>query len=136
MALIIKNPPANAGDVRDMVSIPGSGRSPAGGNGNPLQYSCLENSMDRRARRATVHRVTKSQTRLSTQKVECLGIADRSAVTRWWLGVEGKADFSMATQRTILSERISFLLVAVNQLAFVYQVSENWYGTKETFYCM
>ena len=92
--------------------------------------------MERGAWWSTVHRVTKSQTRLSTQKVECLGIADRSAVTRWWLGVEGKADFSMATQRTILSERISFLLVAVNQLAFVYQVSENWYGTKETFYCM
>ena len=92
--------------------------------------------MDRRARQATVHRVTKSQTRLSMHKVECPGIADRSVVTSGWLGVEGEADFSMATQRTILSERISFLLVAVNQLAFVYRVSENWYGTKETFYCM
>ena len=58
---VVKHPPTNAGD---MSSIPGSGRSPAGGNGNPLQYSCLENSMDKGAWRATVHRVTKSQTRL------------------------------------------------------------------------
>ena len=46
---VVKNPPANAGDVGDVCSIPGSGRSPGGGNGNPLQYSCLENSMDRGA---------------------------------------------------------------------------------------
>ena len=45
MALAVKNPPANAGDVRDESSIPGSGRSPGGGHGNPLQYSCLENPM-------------------------------------------------------------------------------------------
>ena len=57
-----KNLPTNAGDARDMGSIPGSGRSPGGGHGNPLQYSCLENPMDRGALRATVHRVTKSQT--------------------------------------------------------------------------
>ena len=44
---VVKNPSANAGVVRDMGSIPGSGRSPGGGHGNPLQYSCLENSMDR-----------------------------------------------------------------------------------------
>ena len=46
-ALVVKNPPANAGDTRDTGSIPGSGRSPGGGNGNPLQYSYLENSIDR-----------------------------------------------------------------------------------------
>ena len=45
MVLVVKNPPANAGDIRDAGSIPGWGRSPGGGNGNPLQYSCLENSM-------------------------------------------------------------------------------------------
>ena len=59
---MVKNLPANAGDARDMGSIPGSGRSPRGGNGNPLQYSCLENPMDRGARWATVRRATKSQT--------------------------------------------------------------------------
>ena len=64
MALVVKNPPANAGDIKDLGSIPGSGRSPGGRNGNPLEYSCLENTMDRGAWRATVHRVTKSQTQL------------------------------------------------------------------------
>ena len=59
VALVVKNPPANAGDVRDMGLIPGSGRSPGGGNGNPLQYSSLENPMDRGAWWAMVHRVTK-----------------------------------------------------------------------------
>ena len=62
--LVVKNLPANARDVRDMGLIPGSGRSPGEGNGNPLQYSCLENPMDRGARQAIVHGVTKSQTRL------------------------------------------------------------------------
>ena len=62
VALVIKNPPANAGDIRDAGSIPGLGRSPGGGHGNPLQYSCLENPMDRGAWQALVHRVAKSQT--------------------------------------------------------------------------
>ena len=52
--LVVKNPPANSGDVRDTGSIPGSGRSPGGGDGNPLQYSCLENPIDRGAWQATV----------------------------------------------------------------------------------
>ena len=64
VALVIKNLPANAGDVRDVGSIPGLGRSPAGGHGNPLQYSCLKNPMDRRAWWAAVHGVIKSQTQL------------------------------------------------------------------------
>jgi len=58
----VKNPPANAGDARGMCSIPVLGRSFGGGNGNPLQYSCLGNSMDRGAWWATVHGVAKSQT--------------------------------------------------------------------------
>ena len=62
MALMVKNPPANAGDIIETGLIPGSGRSPGGGNGNPLQYFCLENSMDRGAWRATVHGVAKNQT--------------------------------------------------------------------------
>ena len=60
-----KNLPAIGGDMRDSSWIPGSGRSPGGGHGNPLQYSCLENPMDRGACRAAVHWVTKSWTRLS-----------------------------------------------------------------------
>ena len=62
---VVKNLPTNAGDATDTCLIPGSGRSPGGGNGSPLQYSCLENSMDRGTRRATVHGVTKSWTQLS-----------------------------------------------------------------------
>ena len=65
MALVVKNPPANAGDTRDAGSIPGLGRPPGGGNGNPLQYSCLKNPMDRGAWQATVHGVAKSWTQLS-----------------------------------------------------------------------
>ena len=72
---VVKNPPANAGDTGDTGSIPGSGRSSGGGNGNPFQFSCLGNPMDRGAWRATVHRIAKSWTlqRLSmhaTQKRE------------------------------------------------------------------
>ena len=59
---VVKNSPANAGDAG---SVPGSERSPGGGDCNPLQYSCLENPVDRGTWRATVHRVSKTQTRLS-----------------------------------------------------------------------
>ena len=56
---VVKNQPANAGDVRDASSTPGSGRAPGAGHGNPRQCSCLENPMDRGAWRATVHSVAK-----------------------------------------------------------------------------
>ena len=62
VALEVKNLLTNAGDVRDMGLIPGWRRSPGGGHGNPLQYSCLENPMDRGAWRAIVHRVAESDT--------------------------------------------------------------------------
>ena len=62
LVLVVKNLPANAGDTRDAGSIPGSGRSPGGEHGNPLQYSCLENPIDRGTWWATVHGVAKSQT--------------------------------------------------------------------------
>ena len=64
MMLVVKNPPANVGDIRDVGSIPGSGRSPGGSHGSSRQYYCLENPMDRGAWQATVHRLAKSQTRL------------------------------------------------------------------------
>ena len=59
---MVKNPTANAEDIRDTGLIPGSGRSPGGGQSNPLQYSCLDNPIDRGAWRATVHRVAKTGT--------------------------------------------------------------------------
>ena len=62
--VLVKNPPANAGDLRDVGSIPGVGICPGGRHGNPLQYSCLENLMGRGHWQATVHGVIKSQTRL------------------------------------------------------------------------
>ena len=65
VVLVIKNLPANAGDTRDVGLVPGSGRSLGEGNGNPLQYSCLKNSMDRGPLLATVHGVAKSQTQLN-----------------------------------------------------------------------
>ena len=64
MVLVVKNPPAHAGDAWDQGLIPGSGRSPGGGHGNPLQYSCLENPMDRGAWWAMIHGVAKSRTQL------------------------------------------------------------------------
>ena len=64
MVPVVKNPPINAGDIRDAGSIPGLGRSPGGKHGNPLQYSCMENALDRGAWWATVHRVAKSRTLL------------------------------------------------------------------------
>ena len=67
IALVVKKVPANAGDIRDAGSVPGSGRSHRGGHGNQLQYPCLENPVDRGAWRATVHGVTKSQTQLKQQ---------------------------------------------------------------------
>ena len=65
---VVKNLPANSGDTRDAGSIPGLGRSPGGGNGNPPQYSCLKNSMDRGAWLVTVHEIAEWDTteRLST----------------------------------------------------------------------
>ena len=83
VALVVKNPPANAGDLRDSSWIPGLGIFPGEGHGNPLQYSCLENPMDRGAEWATVHRITKSQTQLkglSKHTGWLLWVADASSI--------------------------------------------------------
>ena len=64
VAIVVKNISAKAGDIKDMGSFPGLGSSPGGGHGNPFQYSCPENPMDRGAWRAIVHRTTKRRTRL------------------------------------------------------------------------
>ena len=74
MVLVVKNPSASAGDTREAGSIPGSGRSPGEGNGNPFHYSCLENPMDRRAWWAAVHGVANSWTQLRTDGQILLGI--------------------------------------------------------------
>ena len=74
VAPVVKNPPANAGNIREIGSIPGSGRSPRGGPGNPLQYSCLENPRDRGTWQATVPRVTQSQTRLKCLSAHAVSV--------------------------------------------------------------
>ena len=71
VALVVKKPPANAENIRDMSSVPESKRSLGGGHGNALQYSCLENPMDRGAWRATVHGVTESDTTEATWHAAC-----------------------------------------------------------------
>ena len=83
VTLVAKNLPANAGDIRDAASILGSGRSTGGGNGNPLQYFCLENPKDRGAWQATVHGVTKSWTWLkqfSTQVVSMSSLYEQRQI--------------------------------------------------------
>ena len=81
---VVKNWPASAGDARDMGSVPGSGRSPGVGNGNPLQYSCLENSMDRRAWGARVHGVSKSRTGLSSSTLSVSSILFSPVLCKCW----------------------------------------------------
>ena len=87
VVLAVKNPPANVGDLRDTDWIPGSGRSPGGGNGNPPQYSCLENPMDRVTWWAMVHRIAKSQTWLK------------------WLSSQGAADKWVGNRMVILFQK-------------------------------
>ena len=75
---MVRNPPANAGDVRDLGSISGSGRSFGGGHSNPLQYSCLENPMDRGAWWATVYRIAKNWTQLKQLSAKFLTYSKHS----------------------------------------------------------
>ena len=72
VVLMVKNPPAKTGDIRDGGLIPGLGITPGGGNGNPLQYSCLETPMDKGARQVTVHSIAESRTQLSYLLFLCL----------------------------------------------------------------
>ena len=78
--LVVKNLPANEGDIKDTGSIPGWGRPPGGGHGSPLQYSCLENPMDRGAHWATVQSVTKSQTQQQRLSTHTLKVKTRMVV--------------------------------------------------------
>ena len=78
VAPVVKNPSVNAGDIRDVGSIPVLGRSPGEGNGNPLQYSCLENSMDKGAWQATTHGVAESD--MTEQLTLSLMLASKVAI--------------------------------------------------------
>ena len=86
LALVVKNPPANAGDIRDADPFPGLGRSPGRGHGNPLQYSCLGNPMDRGVWWTTVH-VTVHGVTKELDTIEYLGVqplASLSSGAWWW----------------------------------------------------
>ena len=86
VVLAVENLPANARDIRDAGLILGSGRSPGGGHGNPFQYSCLENPMDRGRQRNIVHRIVKSQTRL--KRLSMLACME-SRKMYWWTYLQG-----------------------------------------------
>ena len=86
---MVKNSPADAGDIRDVSSIPGSGRSPGGGHGNPLQYSCLENPMDRGAWWATDHRISESDTTEVTYHTSQLNRHLLSSCYMFWFELWG-----------------------------------------------
>ena len=84
-SMVVKNPPTNARNAGDLGLAPGSVRSPGERNGNPLQYSCLDNSLDRGAWWVTVHGVSKSRTQLSTQSCKfslCLEISEYLPITQ------------------------------------------------------
>ena len=89
--LVVKNPPANGGNLRDLDSIPGLGRSPGGRNGNPLQFSCLKKPMNRGTWWATVHGVAKSQTWLKwlsmyALHLKCLQNVSPNRLDNWLIG--------------------------------------------------
>ena len=107
---VVKNPPANAGDVTDAGSIPGLARSPGGGHCNPLQYSCLENPMDRGAWRATIHRVAQSWTRLKQPSTHTYtnhyNLLLKTLEVRWWWS-QSNLSAHDATQNCTLTKKIS-----------------------------
>ena len=107
MAQRVKNPPANAGDTGDTGSIPGSGRFPGGGNGNPLQYSSLKNLTDRGAWRTTAQRVTKSHMQLSTHTHTHTHTHTQHTHTHTQLCEAGATDTSVRTQESDLRHHTS-----------------------------
>ena len=106
MVLVAKNLPASEGGIRDTGPIPGSGRSPGEGNGNPLQYSCLENPMDGGGHWATVHGVRKSQTRLS-----CFTLLHSTMTYPSWVALHGMAHSFIELDKAVVHviSLISFL---------------------------
>jgi len=99
---VVKNVPANAGAVGDWDLIPGLGRFPRGGNGNPCQYSCLRNPMDRGSWRAAVHKVTESPKWLSTDPLPaCVVINIKNTTKRIWWFPRVKWSREIAESRTL-----------------------------------
>ena len=107
MALVVKNTPANAGSPRDTCSIPGLRGSPGGGHGNPLQYSCLENPMNKTAWRAIVHRIPKSWTGLKWHFIGNRWGNSGNSVRLYFLGskITADGDCSLEIKRRLLLGR-------------------------------
>ena len=132
VALLVKNLPANAGDTGDTGSIPWLGRFPRGGNGNPLQYSCLENSMDKGVWPATVHGITKCWTRLSdwtpqtVNNRKCRRI--RTIMFKWQLPLEGRKGGGAAGSITCFPNGLVLLkkITHVKQKWQNVKTEENW----------
>ena len=101
---VVKNPSANAGDARDVCLIPALRRSPKVWNGNPLQYSCLENSMDGGSWWATVHEITRSQTQLNTHNQNYFAIQMLGGA---YLNNQSTANYcKFKTKRDLVAEKI------------------------------
>ena len=113
VALVVKNPPANAGDIRDAGSIPGSGKSRGEGNGNPLQYSYLKNLVDRGAWQAALHRFTKSQTGLKWLSMHaCLlpAVTDFGLIY-WFISITG---ITMQQQQQVHPHKVVIRIKWIN----------------------
>ena len=104
---MVTNLPANAGDVRDSGSIPGSGRSPGGGHGNPLQCSCLENPMDRGAWRVTVHRVAKKSD--TTEATACTMNKPLLKASHFMIDLAGYIEVNITCNAFII--KVSYIFV-------------------------
>ena len=127
VVLVIKNLPASAGDLRDEGSVPESGRSPGGGHGNPLQYSCLDNHMDRGAWWDTVHRVTKSQIRLKW-------LSTSTNPTYCYSSIKGSAPFMRQTIQN--KEKYPFCWVLTPTPSVYYWLSHFCNSLKKRAYLM
>ena len=114
LVLVVKNLSANVGDARDVGSIPGLRRSLEEGNGNPLQYSCLENSMDRGAGQATVHGVVKSRTLSRVKQITSPGWMHETSAGTWCSGktwrewVEREVGGGIGMRKTCKLKDVSF----------------------------
>ena len=119
---MVKNPAANAGDLRDMGSVPGLGRSPRGGNGNPLQCPCLRNPMDKGACRPTAHRVTRSRTHLKQLSTHTYPFSHYLVIFCYSNSERHKSSLSLCLQFHLICTVFNkhFLRVLVSTLYLIY----------------
>ena len=136
VGLLVKNPSANAGDVRDAGSIPGLGRSPGGGHGNQLQYSCLENPLDSGAWRATVHGITKSRKWLKQLSMHTHKSVYKIKISEGtWLGQKDIDILALIAIGKLLSEKVPICIsinsvwmsICFKTISKLRRISISWY---------